>query len=126
MPEARLGLELPKEFTESMNNLQKGQAFADHAMRDFDENFNTVLTPDEEKAFQKWKEKNAPHDSGEDYDLRGAYKASLQPDKKSGHWADTFKKPNHPTFSNESRYAPYGKPGRWQGETYVPPTEEKK
>lgn len=89
--------------------------------RTFDENFNTVLTAPEEQAFQAWKAQNAPRDSGADYDLRGAFKAGLQPDQATQHWPDTFKKPNHPTFSNESMYAPFGNPGHWNGETYVPP-----
>jgi hypothetical protein len=83
---------------------------------------DTVLTPAEEDAFQQWKAKYAPRDSGEDYDLRGAFKAGLTPGP-NGHWPDTFKKPNHPTFSNESKYrdlAP-NKAGSWQGETFVPP-----
>jgi hypothetical protein len=81
--------------------------------------FDTRLTPKEEAAFIKWKDQYAPMDSGEDYDLRGAFKAGLKPGK-DGHWPDTFKKPNHPTFSIESIYAPYGQPGRWQGETFIP------
>jgi hypothetical protein len=82
--------------------------------------FETQLNPLEEAMFLKWKQLYAPNDSGADYDLRGAFKAGLTPDPQSGHWPDTFKKPNHPTFSVESIYAPYGKPGRWKGETYIP------
>lgn len=82
--------------------------------------FETMLGPIEELAFQKWKSIYAPKDSGEDYDLRGAFKAGLVPDLKTGHWPDMFKKPNHPTFLIESIYAPYGKPGRWKGETFIP------
>lgn len=81
--------------------------------------FDTKLTPDEEKEFKQWKALRAPYDSGEDYDLRGAFKAGMRPDAK-GHWPDRFKKPNHPTFSVESQYAKYGRPGRWEGETFVP------
>jgi hypothetical protein len=68
-------------------------------------NFETPLTRQEERQFQAWKAVNAPDDSGYDYDLRGAFKAGLTrgPD---GHMLDTFKKPNHPTFSVESQYAP--------------------
>lgn len=99
--------------------------------KDFDRNFNTVLTSAEEEKFQKWKEKNAPNDSGADYDLRGAFKAGMKPGE-DGHWSDEFKKPNHPTFSNQSRYAPYGNPGSWAGKwdaatrTYTPPEGEDK
>lgn len=83
----------------------------------------THLSPEEEAAFQQWKAMYAPNDSGVDYDLRGAFKAGLRPDSRSGHWPDTFKKPNHPTFSDQSIYAK-DRPdlaGHWNGETYVPP-----
>lgn len=79
------------------------------------DDFNTKLTPVEEKQFQQWKSKYAPRDSGFDYDMRGAFKAGLTPDPQTGHWPDTFKKPNHPTFSDESQYASYGSPGKWTG-----------
>ncbi len=80
--------------------------------------FETPLTTSEEAKFKTWKQKYAPNDSGEDYDLRGAFKAGLTPDPETGHWPDTFKKPNHPTFSNESQYAvgPYAPlAGHWTG-----------
>lgn len=83
-------------------------------------NYDTYLTPEEERQFLIWKAQNAPNDSGEDYDLRGAFKASLQPDAITGHWTDRFKKPNHPTFSNQSQYANFGFPGSWQGEEFIP------
>jgi hypothetical protein len=86
-----------------------------------DAQFNTVLTPPEEARFQQWKARYAPQDSGDDYDLRGAFKAGFTPDPATGHWLDTYKKPNHPTFSDQSRYAPYGTPGTWRGDTFVPP-----
>ena len=82
--------------------------------------YDTPLSPPEEIGFQQWKAKNAPHDSGQDYDLRGAYKAGLTP-AANGHWADTYKKPNHPTFSDQSQYAAYGTPGRWEGEKFIAP-----
>lgn len=89
----------------------------------FDKEFNTILSPDEAVRFTAWKQQYAPHDSGDDYDLRGAFKAGLTPDATTGHWQDTFKKPNHPTFSDQSQYSSYGKPGTWQGETYIPHKE---
>lgn len=86
--------------------------------------YDTQLSPDEEKQFQSWKSKFAPKDSGEDYDLRGAFKAKISPDPGTGHWPDTFKKPNHPTFSNQSIYANSApdKAGSWNSENYVPPS----
>jgi hypothetical protein len=81
--------------------------------------FDTKLSTKNEEAFQAWKKKYAPKDSGVDYDLRGAFKAGVKP-AANGHWPDTFKKPNHPTFSDESRYAKFGKPGHWEGEKFIP------
>lgn len=86
--------------------------------------YETQLSAQDEAKFQQWKQKYAPRDSGADYDLRGAFKAGLTPDPKTGHWPDTFKKPNHPTFSDESIYAK-DRPdlaGHWEGNTYVHPT----
>jgi len=53
-------------------------------------------------------------DVGADYDMPAARAAGLQPDAR-GHLPDTYKLPNHPTFSSQSRYsADPGTPG-WQG-----------
>lgn len=117
----------------AFNNLMR-RAFDAHAAetppmpaaRTFDAQFNTVLPADAERAFEAWKAQHAPRDSGADYDLRGAFKEGLQPGADA-HWSDEFKKPNHPTFSDQSRYAPYGAPGRWSGDwnpatrVYTPP-----
>jgi hypothetical protein len=88
---------------------------------------DTKLTKDDEAKFQEWKTKYAPNDSGFDYDLRGAFKAGLTPSLHSDgtmHWSDEFKKPNHQTFSNESKFAQdekYAKyAGSWEGEKYSP------
>lgn len=70
---------------------------------------------------------------GHDYDFNLAYALGLSPskDKKDGswHWPDTAKKPNHPTFSNESLYSgiPGARPGRWNKETgeFIPPVGDK-
>lgn len=70
-----------------------------------------------EQLFQEWRKQWAPHDSGEDYDLRGAYQEGLLPGD-DGHWSDRYKKPNHPTFSVESVYAQQGNPGHWTGENH--------
>lgn len=89
------------------------------------DSYETRLSGTEEQRFDEWRRKYVrPGDTGEDYDFRGAFKAGLHPDPENGHWPDTFKKPNHPTFSNESKYAKgqlatYA--GHWKGETFVPP-----
>jgi hypothetical protein len=66
--------------------------------------YNTQLSPEEEAKFPDWKAKYAPNDTGQDYDLRGAFRADVTPDPERGHLPDTFKKPNHPTFSDQSMY----------------------
>ena len=85
------------------------------------DDYNTKLSPMDEKAFQLWRAKNMPNDSGADYDQRGAYSAGLN-QQPNGHWEDQFKKPNHPTFSDQSTYAPYAPHGTWAGDTFVPPS----
>ena len=97
----------------------KDPVAADHQPANFD-HLLTKLSPSNEAKFQAWKKVYAPRDSGHDYDLRGAFKAGVKPDPRTGHWPDTFKLPNHPTFSDESQYAKYGNPGHWNGDTFVP------
>lgn len=82
--------------------------------------FDTPLTDDEEKRFKTWKHKYAPNDSGQDYDFRGAFKSGLTPGA-DGHWRDTYKKPNHETFSDESIYSSLTgtKPGHWNGDKFM-------
>ena len=78
------------------------------------ENFNTHLPPEEEALFQNWlveKSKVLGRDVSMDlgdYDIRGG-KPWLGDVNDLGHGRDTWKKPNHPTFSDESVY--HGKEG---------------
>lgn len=84
--------------------------------------YDTPLAPEDEKRFQAWKQQLAPNDSGQDYDLRGAFQAGVLPGK-DGHWPDSYKKPNHPTFSDQSVYAK-DRPdlaGHWEGDRYTVP-----
>lgn len=98
--------------------------------------FETYLNPNEEIAFMNWFQ-NAKkagviyqNDSGQDYDFRGYWKdkvvgqSGLGPSSSATHFPDTYKKPNHPTFSKESiyaqgEYAQYA--GTWTGDTFNPP-----
>lgn len=77
---------------------------------DYTDKYNTALSSDEESGFQDWIARNSAvhgrnlsHDLY-DYDLRGQYKDSGGVDIEPGHGTDRYKKPNHPTFSNESVY----------------------
>lgn len=70
---------------------------------DWTDRFNTPLSPEEEKAFAEWLLKAKKAGDLRDYDLRGAWKAGVT--GRGGHLPDTWKKPNHPTFSSESAYS---------------------
>lgn len=84
---------------------------------DFTSQFNTPIPPDQQQAYQAWKAKYAPNDDGSDYDLQGAFLSGVTPDGARGHFPDTFKKPNHPTFSDQSQYNGLPNPngGLYQG-----------
>lgn len=71
--------------------------------------FNTKLSPDQEADYET---KFKPGDSY-DYDMRGWYKANpnADPNAEGVHYPDTFKKPNHPTFSDQSQYHSDDTPG---------------
>ena len=104
-------------------------------------NFNTKLSPQEEAGFQQWavsESEKAGKDKFrdlEDYDLRGAWKeiqsGEMKPDER-GHLGDKYKKPNHPTFSDQSIYHNTKDPktgerylgGTWgeKGDTFAPST----
>lgn len=79
---------------------------------DFTGKYNTKLTPAQEAAFQQWGAQQAaqtgrnPAADTYDYDMRGFWKAGNGNPSFSdnGHAGDLFKKPNHPTFSDQSQY----------------------
>lgn len=90
------------------------------ADEEYRQRFNTKLTPEEEEQYRQWvaeQSKAAKRDVSQDeidYDMRGAWKSgAAQGD--DDHFPDTYKKPNHPTFSDESQYhgADGHKGGRW-------------
>lgn len=71
--------------------------------------YNTQLSPADEARFRQ---QYAPGDSY-DYDMRGAFKAGTKA-AGNGHFPDTYKKPNHPTFSTQSQYStPDQTGGQW-------------
>lgn len=81
--------------------------------------YNTQLSPEDEAAYQAWAKQNGRENDVEDYDMRGAWLEAKQKGQSladgRGHYPDTYKKPNHPTFSNESKYNGEGgaKGGTW-------------
>lgn len=81
--------------------------------------------PPDDRDYQAWRAKLPKELQYEgDYDLRGFY--GKHPDFTAApgqHMTDEFKRPNHPTFSDESRYynpqtAYLG--GHWDGDVFIP------
>ena len=95
------------------------------AAADFTDRFNTHLSPAEEAAFQKWATSQGRDYRNDlfDYDMRGAWKAGAGA-ADNGHFPDTFKKPNHPTFSDQSQYNGQSgyQGGTWSGGDDAPTT----
>lgn len=71
---------------------------------DFTDLFNTQLTPEQEQAFQAWAALNPKLANTYDYDARGFFQSGAAT-APNGHATDQFKKPNHPTFSDQSQYS---------------------
>lgn len=98
--------------------------------------FDTQLDEKSEPQFQAWladESKRRKRDVSldlQDYDLRGYWLGGGWKDTTGeGHLPDTYKKPNHPTFSVESKYHD-GKEyqgGTWEGDSvFVPGLTNKK
>lgn len=100
--------------------------------------YETKLSTDDEKLFLKWfrnqKENGVilPEDNGGDYDFRGFWKDFVKNSKDGDnfssetHFPDTYKKPNHETFSIESKYATGNMKkyaGSWEGNVFIPPKQ---
>jgi len=76
-------------------------------MTDLSDLFNTQLTPVGEQLYQQQIGPGASYD----YDMRGAWAQQGGGPAATGHYPDTFKKPNHPTFSTGSIYSGPLRPG---------------
>ncbi len=79
--------------------------------------------------FQKWYKKNTvegrkglPYSDKGDYDYYSYFKDNGHILHAEGqHFFDTYKRPSHPTFSNESIYStPENPGGSWEGENFQP------
>ena len=77
---------------------------------DYTEQYNTQLDPKSEQMFRNWSARSGKSKDLFDYDVRGAFKAG-ELAKPGQHGTDRWKKPNHPTFSNESVYHSDKTPG---------------
>jgi len=95
--------------------------------------YNTPIPKEKQKAFDDWiiqttrKQGRNPLNDRYDYDVNGFFLSGAA-QAANGHGSDQFKKPNHPTFSNESIYhgvdGNYG--GKWidqGGKSYFSPSD---
>ena len=78
-------------------------------MADLTNKYNTKLSKEDEAKFQQWAADNNRLGDLTNYDMRGWWKQNAAQDAAAqgdarGHFTDEFKKPNHPTFSDESMY----------------------
>lgn len=81
---------------------------------------DTPLSPEQEALFRRWLSeqsralgRNLGNDL-HDYDLRGQFADTGGAPVQPGHGTDKYKKPNHPTFSDESKYStPQAPGGHW-------------
>lgn len=94
--------------------------------QDYSEQYNTQLPPTLEMQFQRWLKMSGRQSDLYNYDIRGAWLAATQGNPETmwllgtgnadtrGHLPDTWKKPNHPTFSTGSQYqSPGVTGGQW-------------
>lgn len=72
---------------------------------DMTNQYNTPLNPQETQQYAAWLQSKGinPNTAAFDYDMQGAFKAGVL-QSGNGHFPDTFKKPNHTTFSDQSQY----------------------
>lgn len=71
---------------------------------DLTDKYNTALNPLEEAQFIDWATKENRLGDLYDYDMRGFFK-NQEEFADNGHGSDKYKKPNHPTFSDQSIYS---------------------
>lgn len=94
--------------------------------------FNTPLNKRQTKRFNEWAAEESER-QGRDimmdkgaYDVQGFWKSGDYNRMVKGHGTDTWKKPNHPTFSNQSKYHGidgfYG--GNWTPEDGYQPSKQ--
>jgi hypothetical protein len=96
----------------------------DYRNKPYTKDYDTKLSYSDEEKYRK----TFGPDASVDYDMRGYFKANPKatPNQEGVHYPDTYKKPNHPTFSMDSQYN--GVDGNWGGvwgteddkDTFVP------
>lgn len=107
----------------SLNMMANYSAYGGPLKGDASNNYNTPIPQDRLEDYKKfWMSLPKDIRNIRDYDMQGFF---LSGDRRSsnGHFTDRFKKPCHPTFSDESIYNDKTKGiigGHWYGETFIP------
>lgn len=73
-------------------------------MANYTDKYNTPLPEEKKDLYELWLKAFPEHQRGTyDYDMVGAFLGGVK-SGEDGHLPDTYKKPNHPTFSVDSQY----------------------
>ena len=107
----------PGSYVTEYPQMQEGGQNFDPEMMYWDQ-YNTPLRPGQQRRFDKWTAKESER-QGRDilmdkgaYDIQGFWKSGdYKHMDKDNHGSDTWKKPNHPTFSTGSKYVSEMNPG---------------
>jgi hypothetical protein len=73
--------------------------------------YDTKLTPTQEAKYKLAAKKAGRIKDTANYDLRGAWLENPKSISGADHLTDKWKKPNHPTFSTDSKYSTSSNPG---------------
>lgn len=110
-PEAMSAAAASTAMEPNVLRLLSGKLGAENDPLDYSSRYNTALPPDQEQQYQRWLQSQSALNNRDmsrdtyDYDMRGAFLGGAGADpSQRGHYPDTYKKPNHPTFSTGSQY----------------------
>lgn len=100
------------DLASSVFDFENGGKTSEDPEMMYKDKYNTQLSPEEQVAFSQWAAKesdrqgrNILNDMGS-YDVQGFWKSGDYMDMDAdNHGSDRWKKPNHPTFSNQSIYS---------------------
>ena len=93
--------DVPADYSKAASGSMLTEGAKDET--DLTDKYNTKLSAADESKFQDWAKDHPRLANTFDYDARGFWKAGAG-EADNGHGSDEFKKPNHPTFSDQSQY----------------------
>lgn len=113
------------------NDTKKGYSGAALIIQKKEQGGEVVYNP-RDKEFKEWYNRNTlegqnniPYSNELDYDYYSFYKNGEYKNRNYNikkHFPDTYKRPNHKTFSKESIYSTKENPGgTWRGNIFIPP-----